>query len=61
MSELGVIDAMIPHHQGALLMAKDALQKSHRSEIKNLAENTIKSQDAEINQMKQWRKAWYKK
>jgi uncharacterized protein (DUF305 family) len=59
--DLRFIDAMIPHHQGALAMAKDALQKSHRYEIKNLAENIIKSQDAEIKQMKQWRKAWYNK
>lgn len=59
--DLRFINAMIPHHEAALVMAKDALQKSQRPEIKTLAENIIKSQDAEINQMKQWRKAWYNK
>jgi len=59
--DLRFIDAMIPHHEAAVTMAKDALQKSQRSEIKNLAQNISKSQDAEINQMKQWRKAWYNK
>jgi uncharacterized protein (DUF305 family) len=59
--DLRFIDAMIPHHEAAVTMAKDALQKSQRSEIKNLAQNISKSQDAEINQMKQWRKAWYSK
>ncbi|MBD2356697.1 DUF305 domain-containing protein [Tolypothrix sp. FACHB-123] len=59
--DLRFINAMIPHHEGAVTMAKDALQKSQRGEIKNLAQAIIKAQDAEINQMKQWQKAWYKK
>ncbi|BAY09692.1 DUF305 domain-containing protein [Calothrix sp. NIES-2098] len=58
--DLRFIDAMIPHHEAAVTMAQDALQKSQRSEIKNLAQAIIKAQDAEINQMKQWRTAWYK-
>ncbi|MDM9380209.1 DUF305 domain-containing protein [Chlorogloeopsis sp. ULAP01] len=57
--DLRFINAMIPHHEAAVTMAKDTLQKSQRSEIKKLAQNIISSQDAEINQMKQWRKAWY--
>jgi uncharacterized protein (DUF305 family) len=59
--DLRFINAMIPHHESAVTMAKDALQKSQRSEIKNLAQAIIKAQDTEINQMKQWRTAWYKK
>ncbi|MEA5549842.1 DUF305 domain-containing protein [Anabaena cylindrica UHCC 0172] len=59
--DLRFINAMIPHHEAAVVMAKDALQKSQRPEIKKLAENIIKSQDAEIKQMQQWRQAWYKK
>ncbi|MBD2628913.1 DUF305 domain-containing protein [Trichormus variabilis] len=57
--DLRFINAMIPHHEAAVVMAKDALQKSQRPEIKNLAQEIIKAQDTEINQMKQWRKAWY--
>ncbi|GBE93825.1 DUF305 domain-containing protein [Nostoc cycadae] len=59
--DLRFINAMIPHHESAVVMAKDALQKSQRPEIKNLAQEIIKAQEAEINQMKQWRKAWYNK
>ncbi|WP_375467879.1 DUF305 domain-containing protein [uncultured Nostoc sp.] len=59
--DLRFIDAMIPHHQGAVEMAKEAQQKSKRPEIKKLADNIIKSQDQEITQMKQWRQAWYPK
>ncbi|MBN3890230.1 MAG: DUF305 domain-containing protein [Nostoc sp. JL31] len=59
--DLRFIDAMIPHHQGAVEMANVAQQKSKRPEIKKLADNIIKSQNQEITQMKQWREAWYPK
>lgn len=54
------IDAMIPHHEGALVMAKDALNKSQRTEIKQLAKDILTSQQQEIDQMRQWRTSWYK-
>ncbi|MBE9206193.1 DUF305 domain-containing protein [Nostoc sp. LEGE 06077] len=59
--DLRFINAMIPHHESAITMAKDALSKSQRPEIKKLAQSIIDSQQAEINQMKQWRKIWYNK
>ncbi|MEH1941444.1 MAG: DUF305 domain-containing protein [Nostoc sp.] len=59
--DLRFLDAMIPHHQGAVEMANVAQQKSKRPEIKKLADNIIKSQNQEITQMKQWRQAWYPK
>ncbi|MBD2306871.1 DUF305 domain-containing protein [Chroococcidiopsis sp. FACHB-1243] len=57
--DLRFINAMIPHHEGAVTMAQDALKKSQRPEIKQLAKNIIIDQQKEIAQMKQWRKAWY--
>lgn len=57
--DLRFINAMIPHHQSAIDMAKDALQKSKRPEIQKLSTAIVSSQQAEIDQMKQWRKAWY--
>ncbi|WP_414515256.1 DUF305 domain-containing protein [Nostoc sp. PCC 9305] len=59
--DLRFINAMIPHHEGAVTMGKDALSKSKRPEIKKLAQEIIKAQDIEIKQMQQWRKAWYNK
>ena len=57
--DLRFINAMIPHHEGALGMAKDAIGKSKRPEIKKEAQGILSSQAAEIKQMKQWRKNWY--
>ncbi|WP_245939863.1 DUF305 domain-containing protein [Stenomitos frigidus] len=54
------LNAMIPHHEGAVVMAQDALKKSKRPEIQALARDIIRSQEAEIKQMKQWQQAWYK-
>lgn len=59
--DLRFINGMIPHHEGAVVMAQDALQKSQRPEMKELAEEIIQTQETEINQMKQWRQAWYNK
>jgi uncharacterized protein (DUF305 family) len=57
--DLRFLNAMIPHHEGAIVMAKDALSKAKHPELKQLAHEIATSQQAEIDQMKQWRKAWY--
>jgi uncharacterized protein (DUF305 family) len=59
--DLRFINAMIPHHEGALTMAKDAIGKSKRPEIQKEAQDILSSQAAEIKQMKQWRRDWYNK
>ena len=53
------IDMMVPHHQGAVEMAKVAQQRAERAEIRQLAEAIIRDQNREIEQMKGWRKTWY--
>ncbi|MBW4465017.1 MAG: DUF305 domain-containing protein [Pegethrix bostrychoides GSE-TBD4-15B] len=57
--DLRFIDGMIPHHQGGVEMAQEALQKSQRPEIKQLATAIITAQEKEISQLQDWRKAWY--
>jgi uncharacterized protein (DUF305 family) len=54
------IDAMIPHHRSAIQMAQVAYKKSKIPEIKELAGNIVSAQKREIEQMKQWRKEWYR-
>ncbi len=55
------IDAMIPHHQGAIRMARVQLDKGADGELKTLAQDIIKAQSREIEQMNEWRKEWYGK
>jgi uncharacterized protein (DUF305 family) len=50
---------MVPHHQGAVEMAKIAQQRAERPEIKQLAEAVIRGQEAEIATMKGWRQNWF--
>jgi uncharacterized protein (DUF305 family) len=52
---------MIPHHEGAVEMAKILLQdKTISPEIKSFAENIIKAQDTEIKMMQGWLETKYK-
>jgi uncharacterized protein (DUF305 family) len=53
------IDAMIPHHQSAIVMAKVANQESENPRIKELAQNIMGAQKGEIEQMRRWREQWY--
>lgn len=53
------IDMMIPHHEGAIMMAKDAQQNANRLELAKLAESITAGQQKEIDQMKEWRAKWY--
>jgi uncharacterized protein (DUF305 family) len=53
------IDGMIEHHEGAIRMAEQALQESERPELRAMAEEIVSVQQAEIEQLRQWRDEWY--
>lgn len=57
--DLRFIQAMTEHHEGAIDMANEILKKTEKEEIKTLAQNIIRDQTAEINQMKEWKNSWY--
>jgi uncharacterized protein (DUF305 family) len=58
--DIHFLDMMTPHHQGATVMAKEALTKAEHPEIKTLANQIIKAQEAEIKQMNDWKAKWSK-
>lgn len=53
------IEMMVPHHQGAIRMAKHELSRGSDPQIRALANRIIASQSKQIEQMKQWYRAWY--
>ena len=53
------LEAMISHHQGAIEMAQMAQHMAEHEEIKTLADAIITAQQAEIEQMQNWLKAWF--
>jgi len=53
------IEMMIPHHEGAILMAKHELARGSNADIRALGNRIIASQTEQIKQMKRWYQAWY--
>jgi len=53
------IEAMVPHHEQALMMSKMALQSADRPEFRSFLQNIITTQTAEIEKMRQWYQQWY--
>jgi uncharacterized protein (DUF305 family) len=55
----GFIDAMIPHHQGAVRMARTILAQGGDNETVQLAGAIVRAQAQEIRKMNRWRADWY--
>jgi uncharacterized protein (DUF305 family) len=53
------LDAMIPHHQGAIAMSRRLLAEGESPPLRELARDVVEAQRQEIAQMRAWRKAWY--
>lgn len=54
------IDAMVPHHESAIAMARAAKEAGlSQPELLKVANDILATQQVEIDQMKQWRKEWF--
>jgi len=58
-AELRFLEGMIDHHQMALDMAQDCLEKASTEVLKTLCQDIITAQSAEIETMQAWLLDWY--
>jgi uncharacterized protein (DUF305 family) len=58
-SEAGFIAAMVAHHQEAVDVAREVVERGGRQEVRDLAAAILVQQEAEIDRLRAWWTAWH--
>jgi uncharacterized protein (DUF305 family) len=59
-SERAFLEGMIPHHQEAVVTAREVIARGATApEVTTLVQNIVTAQEAEIAAMKSWYETWY--
>lgn len=53
------LKTMIRHHWGAIVEARQAVERSYHPELREMGEDIIAAQSQEIEQMRTWLREWY--
>jgi uncharacterized protein (DUF305 family) len=59
LGEQAFLEAMTPHHEAALEMARMAQEKAAHEPVRRLARRIIGTQGREIAEMRSWYRVWY--
>ena len=57
--EIAFMQMMIEHHEAAIREAEECLRRAGHQQLRQLCENIIETQSAEIEQMRAWLCEWY--
>lgn len=56
--DVAFVDMMVPHHQGAIAMAEDAMVKAQHAEVRALARAIAEREQREIETLLRWKRRW---
>jgi uncharacterized protein (DUF305 family) len=57
--EATFMSLMIPHHEGAISMARLAVDRAVHDELRDMAKQIVEDQSIEVRQFNEWLAAWY--
>lgn len=56
--DVAFVDMMVPHHQGAIAMAKDAMVKAQHAEVRALARRIAEREQRDIEKLLRLKRQW---